>query len=454
MPYQNEYADKSSHTDIVNNPDVKNFLENCSFMKEPSQDDIDEITNKFIEVITTEVNSPQNIISIDGSYYEASVRKEIPCTRVGYVKVGNLLIKRNDFYSLKGNTNFVNPFKVAALKENNSSVTFAFPSSNMKYKDEENVRDSFRRALDETLCEIRTNPKDPKTSLRSTLFLLSSYRGDGNTRNKMILFKCPTCNAEKIEVMDVEGTQRCPHCNNKIYPSDCLRIWEEVSDSVSNQSALNRFMNVIEHIFPIHYMRVVKDANPQSYIDILNNVCFFIDGPLAIFGNAAWVHNSIKKFLSELNSEMRDHSKRDIMILGLQKGGYVYDYFQLINKHIKNNTIYCLEDDFRYKYILFDSKSVGKSFGDETYYGQDFLYKSNSGKIFVFDIPYDYIDEKNRFDINNYENLNVYLNIIQDFECDLYENAVIPIALAHKYTAISLEPGGKVLDLLSKTITN
>ena len=146
---------------------------------------------------------------------------------------------------------------------------------------------------------------------------------------KMILFKCPTCNAEKIEVMDVEGTQRCPHCNNKIYPSDCLRIWEEVSDSVSNQSALNRFMNVIEHIFPIHYMRVVKDANPQSYIDILNNVCFFIDGPLAIFGNAAWVHNSIKKFLSELNSEMRDHNKRDIMILGLQKSGYVYDYFQL-----------------------------------------------------------------------------------------------------------------------------
>ena len=128
--------------------------------------------------------------------------------------------------------------------------------------------------------------------------------------------------------------------------------------------------------------------------------------------------------------------------------------FSFINKHIKNNTIYCLEDDFRYKYILFDSKSVGKSFGDETYYGQDFLYKSNSGKIFVFDIPYDYIDEKNRFDINNYENLNVYLNIIQDFECDLYENAVIPIALAHKYTAISLEPGGKVLDLLSKTITN
>lgn len=454
MPYQNEYADKSSHSDIVNNPDVKNFLQNCSFMKEPSQQDIDEITDKFVEVTNSEVNLPQNIISVDGSYYEASVRKEIPYTRVGYVKVGNLLIKRNDFHSLKGNMNFINPFKVATLKENNSSVTFAFPSSNMKYKDELNVRDSFRRALDEALYEIRTNPEDPKTSLRSTLFLLSSYRDNVNTRNKMILFKCPTCNAEKIEVMDIEGIQTCPYCKNKIYPSDCLRIWEEVSDSVSNQSALNRFMNVIEHIFPIHYMRVVKDTNPESYIEILNNICFFIDGPLAIFGNAAWVHNSIIKFLSELNLEMRKHNKRDIMIIGLQKSGYVHDYFRLIDKYIKNNTIYCLEDDFRYKYILFDSKSVGKSFGDETYYGQDFLYKSNTGRTFVFDIPYNYYNQQDKFNIKNYENLDIYLNIIKDFECDLYENAVVPIALAHKYTAISLEPGGKVLDLLSKTFNN
>lgn len=452
MPYHNEYADKSSHSDIVNNPDVKSFLDNCSYMKQPSQQDINEIADKFTEVTIDENNLPQNIISVDGSYYEASIRKEIPCTRVGYVKIGNLLIKRNDFHSLKGNNNFVNPFKVAGLKENNSSVIFTFPSSNMKYKNESNVRDSFRRVLDEMLYEIRTNPEDPKTSLRSTLFCLSSYREGGNSRDKILLYKCPTCEAKNIEVKDIAEIQNCPYCDAKVYPSDCLRIWEEVSDSVSNQSALNRFMNVIEHIFPIHYMRVVKDTNPQSYIDILSNVCFFIDGPLAIFGNAAWVHNCIKKFLEELNQEMQAHNKRDIMIIGLQKSGYVYDYLQLISKYINNNTIYCLEDSFRYKYILFDNEHRYSSFGDETYYGQDFLYKTKSGRTFVFDIPYN--NQKNKFNIENYKNLGAYLSIIQDFECDLYENALTPIALAHKYTAISLEPGGKVLDLLSKTISN
>jgi hypothetical protein len=72
-------------------------------------------------------------------------------------------------------------------------------------------------------------------------------------------------------------------------------------------------------------------------------------------------------------------------------------------------------------------------------------------------VPYPFKDKQNRKEfsrekanISNYKNIGAYTNLIEDFECDLYENAVVPIALAHKYTAISLEPGSKVLDLLSR----
>lgn len=462
MPYINEYADKSSHSDIVNNPDIKEFLNNCTYMREPSENDIKDIVDKFIKVPYSNIKLPDNIISIDGSYYEASIRENIPCTRVGYVKIGNLLIKRNAFNSLRNGSNFVDPFKVAALKENNSAITFAFPSSNMKYKENTSVRDGFRLALDEILYNRRTNPADPKTSIRTTLFHLASYRNeDVNIKDRLIIHKCPTCKAEKLEVKDIAEAQYCKNCNSRIYPSDCLRIWEEVSDDISNCSALNRFMNVIEHIFVIHYIRVIKEANPQSYVDIINNLCFFIDGPLAIFGNSAWIHTCIMKFLDEINQEMRKYNKMDVMILGLQKSGYVYDYLQLISKHIDNNTIYCLEDDIRYRYIIFDEDKKNATFGNETYYGQDFLYKTDSGRIFVFNVPYPFKDKKNivsfsknKVDINNYKNISAYVDMLQDFECDLYENAVVPIALAHRYTAISLEPGGKVLDILSKNISN
>ena len=85
-------------------------------------------------------------------------------------------------------------------------------------------------------------------------------------------------------------------------------------------------MNVVEHIFAMHYIRVIRDMNPESYVDVLSNICFFIDGPLAIFGNSAWIHLSIMKFLHELNTEMYRHGRTPVMILGLQKSGMVYDY--------------------------------------------------------------------------------------------------------------------------------
>lgn len=54
--------------------------------------------------------------------------------------------------------------------------------------------------------------------------------------------------------------------------------------------------------------------------------------------------------------------------------------------------------------------------------------------------------------LNNYQNLPLVLALINKFECDLYENAVIPIALANQYAAISLVPGGKVLDIFTQNL--
>jgi hypothetical protein len=460
MPYANEYADKTSHIDIVKNPEIQAFLSDCKYMVEPTESDLREVQQKFITPPDYAMSLPENLLSIDGSNYEASIRDDIPYTRLGYVKIGNLLIKRNQFNSLQNGGRFVDPFKVAALKENNSSITFAFPSSNVQYKGQKTVRDGFRLALDQAMYEVRTNPNNPKTSLRTTLFHLAAYRTGAlavQDKETILLHACPNCKAEKIAVNDIADDQFCPTCGGRVYPSDCLRIWEEVTDSVSNQTALTRFMNVVEHLFAIHYIRVIKDANPQSYVDVLSNVCFFIDGPLAVFGNSAWMHLSIMRFLDDINNEMKRHNKGNLMMLGLQKSGLIHDYLQMIEMSIPKNSIYCLEDDFRYNYIAFDKNPSSSTFGSETYYGQDFLFKTASGRVFVFNVPYPFRDKQDKASfsidkskISNYSNIGAYTKIIEDFECDLYENAVVPIALAHKYTAISLEPGSKVLDLLSR----
>lgn len=462
MPYQRESASKSSHCDIIKNPDVSQFLEECDYIKPPSDQEAQSLCSVFIEPPETDtVCLPEYIIAVDGSNYEASIDERLPSTKVGYVKVGCMAIDMGKYKSLRTpEGRFVDPFRVAELQDNNSPLTFTLPSSNIRWKNKGNVRDSFRATVDEQLYDIKTrfNEKNPSTSLRTTLFHLASSRpGDMGTGDpqQLKIHKCPTCGAEKIIVKDIPDQQFCPYCQAEIYPSDCLRLWEEVNDYQSNGEALNRFMMVVEHLVPMHYIRHLAENSLSS----LGSIAFFIDGPLAIFGNSAWLHACIMRFLDDINRRLNQLNKPNILIIGLQKTGQIADYMFNINRFLSSNRIYALEDDYRYKYIYAGREPSKNGFGSETYYGQDFIYKTPSGRTFVFNLVYPFKSKEDmqglkftqyKTEIERYQELSRAIALIKHFECDLYENAVVPIALAHRYTSISLVPGGRVLDLLTK----
>jgi hypothetical protein len=243
-----------------------------------------------------------------------------------------------------------------------------------------------------------------------------------------------------------------------VYPTDVLRVWEEVSDYQSNQTAISRLMMILEHVIPIHYIRYIYKSTPL----LLSGMAFFVDGPLAVFGNAAWLHRSIMIFLKEVNRKLTKFNQGPLLVLGLQKTGQVVDHVNLIDRFVPNDRIYAIEDAYRYQYILSGREAARQGFGFETYYGQDFIYKTPTGNTFVFALPYpyaskeepnsDFRSEKIRFE--NYPHLTRAIELINQLESDLYKNAVVPIALAHRYTAISLEPGGKVLDILTRKALN
>jgi len=218
---------------------------------------------------------------------------------------------------------------------------------------------------------------------------------------------------------------------------------------------LGRFMNIVEHLLPIHYIRFLAEKSLRT----LSNVAFFVDGPLAVFGTAAWMHGAILRFLGNVNSELHSLSLSPVLILGLQKSGQIVDHNCLIDRFIPSNRLFVIDDEYRYKWILSNREPAEDGFGAETYYGQDFIFKTPSGRTFVFALPYpftskadpaiDFINDKVK--LENYANLNRTLALIHHFESDLYKNAVVPIALAHRYTAISLMPGGRVLDILTRS---
>ena len=462
MPYEGEYANKAAHSDFLRNPDIKDFLEGCQYLTPPSDKEADAMAAKFTEPPTEDVKLPSFVVAVDGSNYESSLDDKLPSTKVGYVQIGALLINLGEFGSLRVG-NFVDPFKVAELQDENSALTFSMPSANIKWGGKTNVRDSFRAAVDQQFSGPRTrfNEDDPRTSLRSTLFHLASLRpgelGTGNP-NRLKIHRCPDCGNGPIEVEDLPEQQKCTFCGADVYPTDCLRIWEEVNDYQSNQVAISRLMLALEQLIPLHYMRYFYKKAPL----LLSEMAFFIDGPLAIFGNPAWMHRSIMIFLQEINRKLEKYGQPPLTVIGLQKTGQVVDHVTLIDRFIPKNRILAINDEYRYQYILSGRDPSGQGFGFETYYGQDFIYKTVSGRTFVFALPYpyaskdspgiDFIKEKIKFE--NYPQLTKALKLITYLESDLYENAIVPIALAHRFTAISFRPGGRVLDLLTRGALN
>ncbi|BAZ27568.1 hypothetical protein NIES4073_84910 [Kalymmatonema gypsitolerans NIES-4073] len=457
MPYQGEFANKASHFDIVKDPEVAQFLEDCGYLKPPSEEE-GKVIGAFFEVPpkVDNVELPQQIIAIDGSDYPSSIYEKLPSTEIGYVKVSSVLIDMAKFGSLRVGR-FVDPFRVAELQNDNNALKFLLPSSNICWKGKTSVRDSFRAVVDDHLYSAKTRfkPDEPKTSLRTTLFHLASRRpGDMGTGDTQILklHKCPSCGSGPIEVRDIPETQNCPNCNAEVYPSDCLRLWEEVNEFQSNTPVMSRFMQVIEHLLPMHYIRYLVENSLVS----LGSLAFFVDRPLAIFGTAAWLHRSIMLYLAEVNERLRKIHQPQLLIIGLQKSGQVVDHVSLIERFVQPNQIFAIDDGYRYRYIAPGRDRSQKGFGDETYYGQDFIYKTDSGRSFVFALPYTFASKDSgnfvqvKTEIHRYSNLPRVIALINHFECDLYENALIPIALAHKHTAISLVPGGRVLDILTR----
>lgn len=453
-------ANKTSHIDIAQNPDVVDFLQSCSFMREPTGEEITEIIKHFINMGDVENSEklPDNIITIDSSSYEAHVREEIPFTNIGYVKLVNSLLKNKELTALKS-SKFVCPFEVAKLTEEKETITFVLPSSNIKYKNAETTRESFRLALDEYFENIREDKADRNTNLKTTLFWLSELRKDGQS-NKIVLHQCPNgCGRKNLEVYNIEEEQYCPQCGKRIFSTDSLRLYEEVDESSpTNQGVLGRLEKAIRHINLAHLLRILKSKNKNSYLKLFNELAIVINGPLSIAGTAAWLHGALMKAIYEINLQLREGGYSDLLIIGLvNRGLAITDYSKLIENHLENNSLLCVSDEFRDKYINFNREASNTTFGNETYYGQDFIWKNNQGNSLIFNLPYVVKDKVplgvfkiEKSDYLKYNNLQRALRLLQELRCDLDGSSIAPLVLSKQYTAISMEPGAKVLDMLSK----
>lgn len=470
MPYdKKERSAKFSHTDLLKNPDVKGFVEQCQFLREPTDKEAQQMASSFMRIPFETANIPRHVVSIDGSRYETTPKPDqLPSTRFGFVKIVSLLIDLKEMSEVYDNEHgLIDPCAMSRVTSDQHPIHLVLPGSNLRYNNAVTVADGFREALHNWLNNdkyaYRSNGS--KVSLASTLNMLAEMRPNSPEPGVIHIHKCPSCGFPDQDSegrglnIKVECDNHCPSCGTRIYPSDCLRIHECIDENLGNEEGLNRTMSVVEHLLMVHYMRQFLDVGPHY----LGKVAFFLDGPLAVFGQPAWMHKSIMIFLDDLKTKLEGLGVPMPLVLGIQKNGQLNDYLNLISRHLENGKVMAVSDDFRYTYVQGGRTPASTTYGYETYYGQDFVFKTPSGHAVVFNLPYPFRGKGDRddrqalqdfivgkSDISKYEQLPSALRLISELETRLHKNALIPTVLAHRYTAISLSPGGRVLDLLTK----
>lgn len=450
MPYNRENAGKGGHADFVRNPDIQRFLADCDYMKPPSNEEAKSIASQFIKApIGIPPTLPDFVVASDASKSDAPINDKLPSTQLGFIKVSHVLVAMEKYAELiDPKSRFVDPFKAAALHRNAQPVTFVLPGSNIKYKSSGTVRDGFRRAVYDQFTANRRDGSS-RMVLTETLLALND--------NILSISNCPSC-GEKIQLADftpLQHTQNCPKCSSVIYVTDWLRLHEGLSDFGDNTSAMTRMMNAVEHLLLGAFILELFNSTPTA----LARIAFVIDGPLALFGEPAKLHQRLMALIYKANTRLTQLGLETLLLIGLQKTGNIMDHAKLLERVLPPGVLRVIDDAYRTKYITGSDKSSA-NFGNETYYGQDFLFKTEKGRIFNFVLPYPFADKGS--DEKGFSDLKVEVvrygtliqracDLIRHFELDLYDNAIVPVALAHRHASISLVPGGKVLDLLARS---
>jgi len=451
MPYPREQASKGGHSDFIRNPDVKQFLESCSYLREPSDSEGQAIAALYQPAPIGEPKLlPIEIIASDASKSDAPINDKLPSTQVGFLKVSHVLIEMDKYEGLREpQGHIVNPYKVAEIHRGARPITFTMPGSNIKYRGNDNVKDSFRQSLFDQL-KLDRNENRPGLTLLDVLIEINDGAIEINT--------CPACKVKDSLVFTTTQTSAdCSHCRKTIYATDSLRLHEGISDFGDNASAMTRMMNAVEHLMLAAFILEVFKAMPEK----LSEMAFIMDGPLALFGEPAKLSFRLQRLIYNVNEHLRQKGLRQMLVLGLQKTGGLMDHAKLLERFLPNGALRLVDDDYRNRYVV-GSESPADNFGNETYYGQDFIFRTERGRVFNFAIPYPFPDKSAngggkgfanaKADLSRYGSLvQQACDLIRHFEMDLYESAIVPVALAHRHASISIMPGGKVLDILAKT---
>jgi len=116
---------------------------------------------------------------------------------------------------------------------------------------------------------------------------------------------------------------------------------------------------------------------------------------------------------------------------------------------LSNGGYILLSNNYIYKYIV-PGDPNRMHYGSTSYYSGKVIFHSEDGQILVLTIPTPHKDSIKAPKKNDYANLEEILVNIQKLKCDMYDDAIVPVALANKLVSLANHPSKVLLEKFAR----
>lgn len=447
MPYARagrfEHASALGHVPTVRHPMIANALAQYRLPASRAQDiaAIDACVHDPAEFEQSRW-TPRWTMATDSSPFEHVVDPAFPSTRLVFAQMSAVLV---DLHRLQRRVGpFVDP---AAIRDAQEATVMAgvLPSSNLVRSDGTPPKRAFREAVDELL---RTRHVEGR-SLFDVLQEVQANRLDTDGQPFASVPACPNpeCEApltthDKQPLMFGADGLQCPRCSEHILFTDVLRAHETFREHGENGEACGRIMSVAERLITLGFLDHVHARLRGSVGDI----ALVTDGPLALFGEVAKLKTGILRRMQNIAHELAEEGLRLPVVVGIEKSGVFVEHARAIRTHIPPGKLMAPDHDYVERYVTFR----GSPHGSETYYGRHFFYRSRDRRMYVITVPplgrRDALPHE-PFNAQDYPTLACTCALIETIGTRLYDDATIPLVLAHRFAAFPAETAGEVLRL-------
>ena len=441
VPYDGEYATGHTLARLVDNPAVRDF--DGEIKKSTSTTPLALPVSIAPRRGATRV---KRLIAIDGSTVTSRVENGHPGAEASLLNIAAVVIALAGLRELaqmgkRAADPIPSPAQVRELEKWNT-LSAVLPGRNVigKAVDADTPKKFFRQVVYREISGA-TLSGDHET-------LLETLRAITNDRTAPI--QCPGELCEQHVTPQSEPTS-CGACGETVYPSDSLRCHERFEDYGSSEQAFTMVRIVVEHLSMVNLIRWFER---HDRFDVLDGIGFIMDGPLAIFGMAAWLKKHIQDELARLHRLSLQKGGAGVLLLGVEKQGMFMDHLEALDwsaghgerGRLQPGTVMAPDVSYIHQHIALRPPDA-KPYGQATYYGRHLMYKSRSGQHAALTLPIVNAQGADPACVEEdaYPRAGDALDLIDELGTHLYKDGFAPLTRAHLHAAVPLHRGTEIL---------